>query len=122
MITRVLNRPGCVVYGHGCGGPAAIVLHGRFTATAWPVLDAVDDTVLERLRQARAVARGRAWLLRAEAGRPAPAVSCGGVVVPGLVIDLDASLVTCDSESNRPGPRARRAGVSPAAGLAEQHP
>jgi hypothetical protein len=68
------------------------------TATAWRVLDSVDDPLLERLKAARAVARERAWLLRAEAGRPVPAVRCAGVVVPGLVIDVDATLVVCHSE------------------------
>ena len=42
------------------------------TATAWRVLDSVDDTVLAALKRARAQTRERAWLLRAEAGRPAP--------------------------------------------------
>ena len=60
------------------------------TATAWRVLDSVDDTVLAALKRARAEARERAWLLRAEAGRPVPTVRCGGVAVPGLVIDFDA--------------------------------
>ena len=68
------------------------------TPTAWRVLDSVDDTVLAGLRRARAHARERAWLLRGEAGRPVPTVHCGGVEVPGLVIDFDASLVTCHSE------------------------
>ena len=39
------------------------------TATAWRVLDSVDDAVLAGLRQARALARERAWLARAELGR-----------------------------------------------------
>ncbi|TCM33817.1 DDE family transposase [Kribbella sp. VKM Ac-2568] len=64
------------------------------TATAWRVLDGVDETVLGRLRQARAVARERAWLARAELGRVLP--SAGGRLLPGLVID--ASLVRCHSE------------------------
>src|SRR3954464_12951117 len=68
------------------------------TPTAWRVLDSADDTALAGLRRARAHARERAWLLRGEAGRPVPTVHCGGVEVPGLVIDLDASLVTCHSE------------------------
>jgi hypothetical protein len=68
------------------------------TATAWRVLDSVDDAALDRLKTARAVARERAWLLRAEAGRPVPMVRCAGRDVPGLVIDVDATLVTCHSE------------------------
>ncbi|HEU5485377.1 MAG TPA: IS1380 family transposase [Microlunatus sp.] len=71
------------------------------TATAWRVLDSVDDTVLAGLKRARARARERAWLLRAEAGRPIPTLTCAGTAVPGLVIDLDASLVTCHSEKEQ---------------------
>ena len=74
------------------------------TATAWRVLDSVDVGVLGELKRARAVARERAWLLRAEAGRPVPTVRCGGVVVPGLVIDFDGSLVTCHSEKQGAAP------------------
>jgi hypothetical protein len=68
------------------------------TATAWRVLDSVDKPLLEQLKTARAVARERAWLLRGEAGRPLPVVHCAGRDVPGLVIDVDATLVTCHSE------------------------
>ena len=68
------------------------------TATAWRVLDSVDEPLLEQLKTARAVARERAWLLRAEAGRPLPTVRCAGLMVPGLVIDVDATLVVCHSE------------------------
>src|SRR6266496_2765091 len=59
------------------------------------VLDSIDEAVLGRLRQARAVARERAWLARTELGRVLPATAAGGRVLPGLVIDIDASLVTC---------------------------
>ena len=52
-------------------------------ATAWRVLDSVDDTVLAGLKRARARARELAWLLRGEAGRSVPTVRCGGVEVPG---------------------------------------
>ena len=45
-------------------------------ATCWRVLDSVDADTLAGLKQARAVARERAWLLRAEAGRPLPTVVC----------------------------------------------
>jgi hypothetical protein len=68
------------------------------TATAWRVLDSIDEPLLDQVKGARAAARERAWLLRAEAGRTVPAVRCAGSVVPGLVIDLDATLVTCHSE------------------------
>ena len=68
------------------------------TATAWRVLDSVDDKVLDGLKRARAQARQRAWMLRGEAHRPIPTVRCGGADVRGLVIDFDGSLVTCHSE------------------------
>jgi Transposase DDE domain group 1 len=71
------------------------------TATAWRVLDGVDAAGLDALMQARAQARERAWLLRAEAGRPIPTLTCAGITVPGLVIDLDASLVSCHSEKEQ---------------------
>ena len=67
------------------------------TATAWRVLDGVAAAGLDALKQARAEARERAWLLRAETGRPVPTLICAGITVPGLVIDLDASLVSCHS-------------------------
>jgi len=68
------------------------------TATAWRVLDAVDTTTLHALRAARARARERAWLLRAEGGRPLPASRAGGRDVAGLVLDVDATLVEVHSE------------------------
>jgi hypothetical protein len=48
------------------------------TATAWRVLDGIDEDVLTGLRAARAVARERAWWLRAEADRDLPASTAGG--------------------------------------------
>jgi hypothetical protein len=71
------------------------------TATAWRVLDGIGPAGLDALKQARAQTRERAWLLRAEAGRPVPTLTFAGIVVPGLVIDLDASLVSCHSEKEQ---------------------
>jgi Transposase DDE domain group 1 len=68
------------------------------TATAWRVLDRIDQALLDQMRQARAAARERAWLARVELGRELPAAAAGGRVLPGLVLDVDASLVTCHSE------------------------
>ena len=68
------------------------------TATAWRVLDGVDEQALDRLREGRAAARERAWLLRAEAGRDIPAATAGGRDWPGLVLDVDATLVEVHSE------------------------
>jgi len=54
------------------------------TATAWRVLDAVDEAALGRLRAALAAARERAWLARAELGRELPAgEALAGVLRPG---------------------------------------
>jgi len=74
------------------------------TATAWRVLDSVDESLLDRVKIARAAARERAWLLRGEAGRQLPTLRCAGTVVPGLVIDVDATLVTCHSEKEKAAP------------------
>ena len=62
----------------------------------------VDDTVLAGLKRARAQSAGTglAAPLRRRAGR-CPTVRCAGTAVPGLVIDLDASLVTCHSEKEQ---------------------
>jgi hypothetical protein len=68
------------------------------SATAWRVLDGIDAQMLGRLRAARAAARERAWLARADLGRAVPAVSAAGRTWAGLVIDIDATLVTCHSE------------------------
>jgi len=74
------------------------------TATAWRVLDSVDESLLDQVKLARAATRDRAWWLRGEAGRGVLAVRCAGTVVPGLVIDLDATLVTCHSEKQGSAP------------------
>ncbi len=71
------------------------------TATAWRTLEALagrGEAGLRELAAARAGARERAWLARAELGRSVPAVRAGGRSWPGLVIDVDATLVTAHSE------------------------
>jgi hypothetical protein len=68
------------------------------TATAWRVLDAVDDSLRATLRHARAVARERLWLQREDVGRGLASASAGGRVLPGLVLDLDASLIDVHSD------------------------
>jgi hypothetical protein len=77
------------------------------TATAWRTLHAVaarGRDGLSGLRVARAAARERAWLARAEAGRALPAVQAGGRTWPGLVIDLDATLVAAHSDKEQAAP------------------
>lgn len=56
-------------------------------ATAWRVLDRVDDEHLTRLRQVRTVARERAW-----------AAGAGPDIAGGLVIDIDATITIAHSE------------------------
>lgn len=71
------------------------------TPTAWRVLDGIDEARLGALSQARAAARELAWAQAGETGRPVPCARAGGRVIPGLVIDLDASVVICHSEKER---------------------
>lgn len=77
------------------------VLHGRVAspATAWRVLAGIDESRLAKLRHARALARERAWLARAEvtgcALRPARAA---GRDLDYAVLDIDATLIEVHSE------------------------
>ncbi|MCX4515827.1 IS1380 family transposase [Streptomyces sp. NBC_01619] len=71
------------------------------TATAWRLLADIDHAVLARLRTARAAARETAWLQAAETGEGIPAARAGGRELPGLVMDIDATLVTCHSEKEK---------------------
>jgi len=75
-------------------------LFGRVasTATAWRVLDRVDETLLAGLRSARAAARERVWLQAADTDRLPLSTTAGGRVWPGIRIQLDATLVTSHSE------------------------
>lgn len=76
------------------------------TPTAWRVLESLavrGADGLAALHQARAVARERAWMARAEIGRPVPVVRAGGRIWKGLVIDVDATLVTAHSDKESAG-------------------
>jgi hypothetical protein len=66
--------------------------------TGWRVLADLDTEALDRLRAARAAARELAWAQRLETRGQLPAVSVAGRPVPGLVLDVDASIVICHSE------------------------
>jgi hypothetical protein len=66
--------------------------------TAWRVLADLDTDALDRLRAARAAARELAWAQRFESHAALPEVSVAGRPVPGLVLDVDASIVICHSE------------------------
>jgi hypothetical protein len=76
--------------------------------TAWRVLSNVDDAGLVRLRGARARARELAWAQAAEARTGLPATTAAGQPVPGLVLDLDATIVLCHSEKQSATPTYKR--------------
>lgn len=62
--------------------------------TAWRTLAAIDDTVLERIKCARAIARAEAWAAGAD---------------PGFyVIDIDATLVNAHSDKQHAAPTWKR--------------
>jgi hypothetical protein len=90
----------------GAAGPADRVWSGRVDRDRVAMLDAVDDAALARVRDARAQARERAWLLRADAGRdlPLPACTAGGRDWPGPVLDVDATVVKCHSDKKSAAP------------------
>jgi hypothetical protein len=66
--------------------------------TAWRMLSAVDSNALGRLRAARAAARELAWAQAAETRDGIPASTAAGRPVPGLVLDVDASIVISHSD------------------------
>jgi hypothetical protein len=66
--------------------------------TAWRVLSDVDDAALARLRDARARARELAWVQASETRTGLPASTAAGQPVPGLILDVDATIVICHSE------------------------
>jgi hypothetical protein len=66
--------------------------------TAWRLLSDLDGKVLARVRAARAQARKLAWAQAGETRGGLPEVTAAGQRVPGLVLDVDASIVLCHSE------------------------
>lgn len=72
-------------------------------ATVWRVLNAIGPG-LDRLRAARAAAREVAWAQLAQTRDGLPASQAAGHDVPGLVIDIDASIVACHSEKQSAAP------------------
>lgn len=57
----------------------------------------IDGAALARLRLARAQARELAWVQAIETRGGLPASTAAGVPVPGIVLDVDASIVICHS-------------------------
>ncbi|MEU7583510.1 IS1380 family transposase [Streptomyces sp. NPDC041068] len=74
------------------------------TPTAWRLLADTDEQALASLRSARGRAREIAWLQAAEQSEGIPAARAGGQELPGLVLDLDATLVTCHSAKDQAAP------------------
>jgi hypothetical protein len=74
------------------------------TPTAWRLLADTDGAVLASLRAARVSAREVAWMQAAETGQGIPAVQAGGRELPGLDLDLDATLNTSPSEKEQAAP------------------
>jgi hypothetical protein len=78
-------------------------LFGRVASdpTAWRLLSDLDGDALARLRVARAAARELAWAQAAETRDGMPASMAAGLPVPGLVLDVDASIVLCHSDKEQ---------------------
>ena len=73
-------------------------------ATAFRVIDSVDERCLERLRAAVALARARAWKLGARPQRRE-----GAEQAERTVIDIDATLIGAHSKRRAPRALSRRA-------------
>jgi hypothetical protein len=78
-------------------------------STCWRLLDQLDAAQLGAIAQARAATREVVWAQRAElSGEPFPPAKAAGRVLPGLVIDLDASIVVCHSEKEHAAPTFKK--------------
>jgi len=74
-------------------------------STCWRLLDQLDPARLGAVASARAAAREVVWAQHAElTGRAFPPARAAGQTLPGLVIDLDASIVVCHSEKELAAP------------------
>jgi hypothetical protein len=74
-------------------------------STVWRLLDVLGDPELAGVAGARAAAREVVWAQRAEVtGAPVPAARTAGVDLPGLVLDLDGSIVVAHSEKEQAAP------------------
>jgi hypothetical protein len=78
------------------------------TPTAWRLLAGIDPPVLAALRSARATARDLVWLQAAETRTGIPPPRAGGRKLAGLVLDIDATLITCHSEKEQAAPTYKR--------------
>jgi hypothetical protein len=74
-------------------------------STVWRLLDRLDERLLGEVALARAAARGAVWAQRAETtGAPVPAACAAARALPGLVIDLDATIVISHSDKQQATP------------------
>jgi hypothetical protein len=74
-------------------------------STVWRLLDQLDAAQLAAVARARSAAREVVWAQRAEAtGAAFPAARAAGRDLPGLVLDLDATIVICHSEKEQAAP------------------
>ena len=78
-------------------------------STCWRLLDQLDAARLDAVGTARAAAREVVWAQHAElSGRAFPPARAAGRALPGLVIDLDASIVVCHSEKELAAPTFKK--------------
>jgi hypothetical protein len=78
-------------------------------STCWRLLDQLDTVQLGAVARARAAAREVVWAQRAEfTGTPFLPATAAGRELPGLVIDLDASIVVCHSEKELAAPTFKK--------------
>ncbi len=78
-------------------------------STCWRLLERLDSAALGQVRQARAAAREVVWAQHAElSGESFPPARAAGRVLPGLVIDLDASIVVCHSDKEYAAPTFKK--------------
>src|SRR4051794_39112741 len=78
-------------------------------STCWRLLDRLDTAQLGAVARARAGAREVVWAQRAElTGESFPPARAAGSELPGLVIDLDASIVVCHSEKQHAAPTFKK--------------
>jgi hypothetical protein len=78
-------------------------------STCWRLLERLDTAALGQVARARAAAREVVWPQRAElTGQPFPPAKAAGRAMPGLVIDLDASIVVCHSEKEQTAPTFKK--------------
>lgn len=81
------------------GDQAALFGPVASDSTCWRLLDQLDGGQLAVIGSARAAAREVVWAQRAECtGAAFPPARAAGRVLPGLVLDVDATIVVCHSE------------------------